>query len=127
MPRGEDKEPTTLTRRPPGRRRLPREAQLELSPIVEHVISDPFRGVTFCITGQLARHTRFDANLQIRARGGLVKDRFVKSIDVLVVSDAAQRSGSETTKLSKAREHGIRVMNESEFMRALHDYPPRAR
>jgi DNA ligase (NAD+) len=71
------------------------------------------RGETIVITGTLASRTRDEAREAARAAGATVTDSVSKKTTLLVVGAEA---GS---KLRKAQELGIRVVDESEFEKLL--------
>jgi len=73
----------------------------------------PLAGLTFVITGTLAELTREAAKEAIEARGGRVAGTVSKKTDYLV---AGADAGS---KLAKARELGVRVMDEDALRRLL--------
>jgi DNA ligase (NAD+) len=66
-------------------------------------------GKTFVLTGTLANRTREDATRLIEERGGKVSGSVSKKTDYVVVGTDA---GS---KLDKARQLGIKTLNEHEF------------
>jgi len=70
-------------------------------------------GKTFVITGSMTRMERLDAEKAIKARGGKATSSVSKKTDYLVVGEAP---GS---KLAKAQELGIKVIDENEFLSLL--------
>ncbi len=74
-----------------------------------HVGSDTFKGKTFVLTGTLENLSREEAKEQIRARGGKVSSTVSAQTDYVVAGSSA---GS---KLEKAHELGVTVLNEDEF------------
>ena len=66
-------------------------------------------GKTFVLTGAMTRHSREDATRLIEERGGKVSGSVSKKTDFVVVGADA---GS---KLDKARQLGIKTLNEEEF------------
>jgi DNA ligase (NAD+) len=73
----------------------------------------PFSGKTFVLTGTLASMTRDKAAEEIRARGGSVAGAVSKNTDFVV---AGTEAGS---KLEKARELGVEIITEREFLERL--------
>ena len=73
----------------------------------------PFAGRTVVLTGSMSTMTRDEAKAAIEARGGTVASSVSKKTHLVVAGEAA---GS---KLAKARELGIEVINEEEFRRRL--------
>ena len=75
----------------------------------------PLAGKTFVLTGTLPALTRDEAAALIEARGGKVSGSVSRNTDFVVAGDAA---GS---KLGKARELGIAVLDEEGFRRLLEE------
>ena len=73
----------------------------------------PFAGKIVVLTGTLSSMTRDDAKDRIEAAGGKVTGSVSKKTDYVVAGDEA---GS---KLDKARELGVPVLDEKEFTRLL--------
>jgi len=71
--------------------------------------SGPFAGTTVVFTGTLVNRTRDEAEAMVRAAGGKTSDSISKKTDLLV---AGTKSGS---KLEKARQLGINVVDEAGF------------
>jgi len=82
---------------------------------VERVGDAPWRGLTFVLTGTLGDYTRLAATSSVQALGGTVAGSVSKKTHVVV---AGSEAGS---KLDKAKELGVRVLDEAEFTRALAD------
>ena len=76
---------------------------------VRQRIKTQFTGASFVITGTLSKYTRSDAEELIRGFGGIVKKSVSNSTDYIL---AGRDAGS---KLDKARELNIRIINEEEF------------
>ena len=72
-----------------------------------------FKGLTFVITGSLSAYSRNDASEIIESKGGRMSSNVSKKIDYLIAGEA---SGS---KLEKAKNLNIKVLNESEFMKLI--------
>jgi DNA ligase (NAD+) len=73
----------------------------------------PFRGKTVVITGTLPYHSRAEAKAAVEARGGRVAGSVSGKTDLVV---AGESSGS---KLAKARELGIPVIDGEAFQRLV--------
>ena len=69
-----------------------------------------FEGMTFVLTGALSRFTRDKASELIESLGGKVSSSVSKKTTYVVVGEDA---GS---KLRKAQELGITILNEEEFI-----------
>ena len=70
----------------------------------------PFTGKTFVLTGTLAALSRQQAKEKLEALGAKVSGSVSKKTDYVV---AGLESGS---KLERARELGVAVLNEDEFL-----------
>jgi DNA ligase (NAD+) len=77
-----------------------------------HEETQPLRGQTFCFTGELASMKRNQAEEKIKALGASAKSTVVKGLSYLVTNDP----GSGSAKNKKARELGIPIINEEEFL-----------
>ena len=80
----------------------------------------PLAGKTLVVTGSLAGYDRQAAEAAIRAAGGRVSGSVSKKTDYLVAGESA---GS---KLAKAQELGVAVLDEGMFRRLLAGDPPAA-
>ena len=80
---------------------------------VKQVASDKLRGLTFVLTGTLPTLTRDEASEMIAAQGGKVSGSVSKKTSYVVAGDAA---GS---KLTKARELGVTVIDEAGLITLL--------
>ncbi|WP_142502361.1 NAD-dependent DNA ligase LigA [Klebsiella sp. 2680] len=76
-------------------------------------IDSPFAGKTVVLTGSLSQLSRDDAKAQLVALGAKVAGSVSKKTDLVIVGEAA---GS---KLVKAQELGITVIDEAEMLRLL--------
>ncbi len=70
-------------------------------------------GKTFVLTGTLPSMTRDEASAQIEARGGHVSGSVSKKTDYVL---AGSEAGS---KLDKAKQLGVKVIDEAEFRKML--------
>ncbi len=71
---------------------------------------DKFKGLTFVLTGTLPTMTRDEASEMIKALGGKVSSSVSKKTSYVIAGEAA---GS---KLTKATELGVKVIDEEEFL-----------
>ncbi|MPN32233.1 DNA ligase [bioreactor metagenome] len=74
---------------------------------------DALMGKTFVLTGELSSLSRKEAGEKIEALGGKVSSSVSKKTDFVVAGEAA---GS---KLKKAQELGIALLDEAEFLQLL--------
>lgn len=72
-----------------------------------------FSGKTFVLTGELADYTREEAGEMIKSLGGKISSSVSKKTSYVV---AGENAGS---KLNKARELGIKTINEEEFNKLI--------
>jgi DNA ligase (NAD+) len=101
-----------------GRKILKRLQELEIHPVgsVENrnnadVAASPFLGKTFVLTGTLPTLTREEATAKIEALGGKVSGSVSKKTDFVL---AGEEAGS---KLAKAQELGVKILDEAEFLK----------
>jgi len=73
----------------------------------------PLTGKTFVLTGALQNFSREQAKQEIEQRGGKVSNSVSKKTDYLVVG---QKPGS---KLKKAKQLGVKIITEREFLQLL--------
>ena len=78
----------------------------------------PFRGKSLVVTGTLAAMARDEAERRIRALGGLATGSVSRKTHFVV---AGAEPGAR--KISAAREYGVRVLNEQEFLAMLGGAP----
>ncbi len=101
-----------------GKKILQQMKQLRIHPKTEKVSAKkmaelPLAGTTFVLTGTLPSMTREEATEKIEALGGHVSGSVSKKTDYVL---AGVEAGS---KLDKAQELGVRVINEAQFRRML--------
>ncbi|MDR0730247.1 MAG: NAD-dependent DNA ligase LigA [Treponema sp.] len=82
--------------------------------------TQPLRGKSFCFTGELATMKRSQAEEKIKALGGSAKPSVVKDLSYLVTNEP--QSGS--SKNTKARNLGIPIINEEQFLALLENALP---
>ncbi len=78
----------------------------------ERTVSGKFEGRTFCITGSLSK-PRKEITLMIKNVGGKVASSVSSKLDYLVTGESAG------TKLKKAKELGIQILNEIELINLI--------
>jgi DNA ligase (NAD+) len=101
-----------------GKKILERMKQLGIKPKSEKVSAKkmaelPLAGKTFVLTGTLPSMTRDEASKEIEARGGHVTGSVSKKTDFVL---AGSEAGS---KLEKAKELGVKIIDEAEFGKML--------
>ena len=102
----------------PGRRILQRMREFGIRPKSERISAKkaaqlPLAGKTFVLTGTLPSMTREEASAKIEALGGHVSSSVSKKTDFVLAGETA---GS---KLDKAKQLGVRVIDEAEFRKML--------
>ena len=75
--------------------------------------SASFEGLTFVLTGSLTNITRDEARDKIESLGGITTNSVSKKTDVVIVGD------SPGSKYDKAKELGITIWSEEEFLNKL--------
>jgi DNA ligase (NAD+) len=75
--------------------------------------SGPLSGKTFVVTGTLSSLSRSQATVEIESRGGRVTGSVSKKTDYVVAGE------SPGTKLDRARELGVEVLDEKAFQALL--------
>ena len=75
--------------------------------------SNPFTGCTIAATGKLENFTREDINSRIISLGATASNAVTRKTDYLICGD---KPGS---KLVRARELGITVLTEQEFLKMI--------
>ena len=101
-----------------GKKILQRLKQLGIQPKSEKVSARkvtelPLAGKTFVLTGALSSMTREEATEEIEALGGKVSSSVSKKTNYVL---AGEDAGS---KLAKAKQIGIRILDEAEFRKML--------
>jgi DNA ligase (NAD+) len=98
-----------------GKKVLTRVRELHIKPQSEKVtVTAPtgaFTGKTFVLTGTLPTLTREEATAKIEAAGGKVSGSVSKKTDFVL---AGEEAGS---KLEKAQELGVKILDEAEFLK----------
>jgi len=101
---------------PAGKKILARIRELDIKPQSEKVsaaakAAGVFAGKTFVLTGTLPSMTREEATAKIEAAGGMVTGSVSKKTDFVL---AGAEAGS---KLEKAQQLNIRILDEAEFLK----------
>ena len=94
----------------PERRAAPRLVGATGNQLAETVLGAPFAGKTFVLTGTLPTLTREEATAMIESLGGKVTGSVSKKTDFVL---AGAEAGS---KLAKAQELGVKILDEKEFL-----------
>ena len=97
-----------------------RGLRFELSPEERRAEGGPLQGKTFVLTGTLTSMTREEATAAIRRAGGKVTSSVSKKTDYVVAGD------SPGSKLQKADELGVEVIDEERLRRLLDEVASRA-
>jgi DNA ligase (NAD+) len=84
----------------------------------ERRLGGRFTGMTFVFTGVLTRFTRDDARLLVENEGGRAAGSVSRKTDFVI---AGSEAGS---KLDKARELGVKIISEDEFLSMLEETSP---
>jgi DNA ligase (NAD+) len=79
--------------------------------IIEAVKERIFEGLSFCFTGKLDTLSRKDAEQLVISLGGQIKSSVTKNLSYLV-----SNSSESTAKLKKAKNQGIKIITEAEFL-----------
>jgi DNA ligase (NAD+) len=82
----------------------------------DRILSNRFEGMTFVLTGTLPTMTREDATARIVSHQGKVSGSVSKKTSFVL---AGEEAGS---KLDKAMALGIKIIDETEFLKLLEDY-----
>ncbi|MCI8362549.1 MAG: NAD-dependent DNA ligase LigA [Clostridia bacterium] len=85
-------------------------AGLSMKEETEEGVDERFKGFTFVLTGSLENYTREQAGEIIEKLGGKVSSSVSKKTSYVI---AGEEAGS---KLTKAQELGVTILNETEFM-----------
>jgi DNA ligase (NAD+) len=104
------------TQEPQNRRVVERLLVAGVSPEPEKVDArGPLAGKTVVLTGGLSSLSRDEAKAEIERRGGKVSGSVSRKTDLVV---AGEEAGS---KLAKARELGVRIVDEAQFVAMLRE------
>jgi DNA ligase (NAD+) len=88
---------------------------MEGEPVAQVAEADAtLAGLTFVLTGSLERHTRDEAAAEIEARGGKVTGSVSKKTNYVVAGE------SPGSKLTKAEQLGVPIIDEAGFEALLH-------
>lgn len=87
-----------------------KNAGLNMKEETEEGVDERFKGFTFVLTGSLENYTREEAGEIIEKLGGKVSSSVSKKTSYVI---AGEEAGS---KLTKAQELGVTILNETEFM-----------
>jgi DNA ligase (NAD+) len=96
---------------------LRKEVRWEEGPPRRRAAAGPFAGKIVVLTGTLAAMTRDEAKERIEAGGGKVTGSVSKKTDYVV---AGAEAGS---KLDRAQELGVPVLDEEKFLKMLGAHP----
>jgi DNA ligase (NAD+) len=99
----------------PGRRLLAKLKKLGIDPAGTVIMAGAFTGKTFVLTGTLPTLKREEAEQKVLAAGGKVSGSVSKKTSYVL---AGAEAGS---KLAKAKELGVPVIDEAEFLRMLNE------
>ncbi|MFO1514245.1 MAG: NAD-dependent DNA ligase LigA [Verrucomicrobiota bacterium] len=107
---------------PAGKKTLARLRELKICPKEQQKVVSyaPFSGKTFVLTGTLPSLSRDEATSMIREAGGSVTSSVSKNTHFVLAGESA---GS---KLEKAKELGIKILTEEEFVDMLGAKPKQA-
>jgi len=89
------------------------EVGVEVLPLQNTQISDALKGKNLLVTGTLSTMTRDQAKQKIKDHGGKVQSSISSNTDYLVVGE------NPGSKLKKAKELGVGVLTENEFLELL--------
>jgi DNA ligase (NAD+) len=90
--------------------------------IASLIVGGPLAGKSFCFTGELESMKRPEAEERIKKLGAQAKSSVVKGLSYLVTNDPS--SGS--SKNAKARELGVPIIDEKQFLQLLAGTTPEA-
>lgn len=86
------------------------------NPLTSHLkVNSKILGKTFVVTGTLASLTRDEAKAKIKELGAKVLPSVSKKLDFLVVGD------NPGSKYQKAKELGVKILDENEFIKLIKD------
>lgn len=81
----------------------------------EYQLEQILDGINFVFTGALDKYTRNEASEEVRKFGGKVSSIVSGKTDIVV------RGKNPGSKLEKAKENGVRILNEEQFIQLLED------
>jgi DNA ligase (NAD+) len=88
--------------------------QMEAESIVVEIEGNSLEGKTFLYTGTFQNFSREELEAKIEANGGKLVSGVSKKLDFLIVGD-----GAGPSKLQKAEQLGVKMINETEFVEML--------
>jgi len=91
-------------------------AGLTLEPMSEDREQAPLAGQRFAFTGSLGSMTRSEAGERVKSLGGIVASSVGRNTDYIILG------GNPGSKAEKARELGIILLSEIEFLELLESY-----
>lgn len=77
------------------------------------IVNQKLKDLSFLFTGTLDSMSRAEASERVKERGGTIKETVVKDLSYLVVG---VEPGS---KINKAKELGVKILNEEEFLKMI--------
>jgi len=89
------------------------EAEVSIEVPNYEVKKQVLEGMTFVLTGELARFTREEAKEKIRELGGDVSSSVSKNTNYVIIGE------NPGSKYDKAKKLGVKVLREKEFLKLL--------
>lgn len=82
---------------------------------IQEIKNGTLKNKTFCVTGKLNKMDRDEFVQKVINNCGFYKSSIVKGLDYLVTNDTESGSG----KNKKAKENGVKIINEEEFLKMI--------